>query len=86
MPNIKQAKKRVRQAEASRMLNKHHRSSMRTTVKKVEAAIAEGDKDAATTALKEASSALDSMVSKGILHKNNAARKKSRLNGHIRAL
>ena len=86
MPNIKQAKKRVRQAEASRMLNKHHRSSMRTTVKKVEAAIAEGDKDAATAALKEASSALDSMVSKGILHKNNAARKKSRLNGHIRAL
>ncbi len=86
MPNIKQAKKRVRQAEASRMLNKHHRSSMRTTVKKVETAIAEGDKDAATTALKEASSALDSMVSKGILHKNNAARKKSRLNGHIRAL
>ncbi len=86
MPNIKQAKKRVRQAESSRMLNKHHRSSMRTSVKKVEAAIAEGNKDLANEALKEASSALDSMVNKGVLHKNNAARKKSRLNGHIRAL
>ena len=86
MPNIKQAKKRVRQSENSRMLNKHHRSSMRTAIKKVQSAIAEGDKDAANDALKVASSAIDSMVNKGILHKNNAARKKSRLNGHIRAL
>ncbi|MEE9302798.1 MAG: 30S ribosomal protein S20 [Thiotrichaceae bacterium] len=86
MPNIKQAKKRVRQSETSRMLNKHHRSAMRTAVKKVDTAIAEGNKDAATEAFKEATSALDCMVSKGVLHKNNAARKKSRLNGHIRAL
>jgi len=86
VPNIKQAKKRVRQAESSRMLNKHHRSSMRTAVKKVEAAIADSDKDAANAAFKGAASALDSMVNKGILHKANAARKKSRLNGHIRAL
>ena len=86
MPNIKQAKKRVRQAESSRMLNKHHRSAMRTAVKKVDAAISDGDKELANQALKEASSTLDSMVNKGVLHKNNAARKKSRLNGHIRAL
>ena len=86
MPNIKQAKKRVRQAEVSRQLNKHQRSSMRTTVKKVEAAIEEGDKEQASTALKAAVSALDSMVSKGVLHKNNAARKKSRLNKHVQAL
>ena len=86
MPNIKQAKKRVRQAEASRMLNKHHRSSMRTAVKKVEAAITEGDKEKASDAFKGAVSELDSMVSKGILHKNNAARKKSRLNKQVHAL
>lgn len=86
MPNIKQAKKRVRQAEATRMQNKHHRSTMRSAVKKVEAAIAEGDKEQATSAYKGAVSALDSLVGKGILHKNNAARKKSRLNKHIHAI
>ena len=86
MPNIKQAKKRVRQAEASRMLNKHHRSTMRTAIKKVEAAITEGNKEQASDALKGAVSALDSMVSKGVVHKNNAARKKSRLNKHVQAL
>ena len=86
MPNIKQAKKRVRQAEASRQLNKHQRSTMRTAVKKVEAAVEEGDKDRASGALKEAISVLDSMVSKGIIHKNTAARKKSRLNKHVHAL
>ncbi len=86
MPNIKQAKKRVRQAEASRILNKHHRSTMRTAIKKVEAAVTEGNKEQASDALKGAVSALDSMVSKGIVHKNNAARKKSRLSKHVQAL
>jgi len=86
VPNIKQAKKRVRQSEASRMLNKHHRSSMRTAIKKVEAAVTEGNKEQASEALKGANSALDRMVSKGIVHKNNAARKKSRLNKQVQAL
>lgn len=86
MPNIKQAKKRVRQSEDNRMRNKHHRSNMRTSIKKVEAAIAEGNKDEANELLKSAVPLIDGMVSKGIIHKNNAARKKSRLNGHIRAL
>ncbi len=86
MPNIKQAKKRVRQGEASRMLNKHHRSTMRTAIKKLEVAITEGNKEQASDAMKGAVSALDSMVSKGIVHKNNAARKKSRLNKHVQAL
>jgi len=86
VPNIKQAKKRVRQAETSRQLNKHHRSKMRTSIKKIEAAILEKDKEAANSAFKEACPVIDSMVNKGILHKNNAARKKSRLNRHIKAL
>ncbi len=86
MPNIKQAKKRVRQAENNRMRNKHHRSTMRTAIKKVEAAISEGDKEQAATAFAAAIPFIDSMVNKGIIHKNNAARKKSRLNKHIRAL
>lgn len=86
MPNIKQAKKRVRQAEASRMLNKHHRSTMRTAIKKVETAAIEGNKEQASDALKGANAALDRMVSKGIVHKNNAARKKRRLNKQVQAL
>ncbi|MCK5725899.1 MAG: 30S ribosomal protein S20 [Thiotrichaceae bacterium] len=86
MPNIKQAKKRARQAEGSRQLNKHHRSKMRTSIKKVQAAIEENNKDAANAAFKDACPVIDSMVNKGILHKNNAARKKQRLNGHIKAL
>jgi len=86
VPNIKQAKKRVRQAEKNRMRNKHHRSTMRTAIKKVKAAVREGDKEQATAAFTSAVPIIDKMVSKGIIHKNNAARKKSRLNNHIRAL
>lgn len=86
MPNIKQAKKRVRQAANNRMRNKHHRSTMRTAIKKVEAAIKDADKEQATAAFAAAVPVIDKMVSKGIIHKNNAARKKSRLNNHVRAL
>lgn len=86
MPNITQAKKRVRQAEKSRMRNKHHRTFMRTEVKSVINAIEAGDKEAATAAYTKAVPAIDTMVSKGIIHKNKAARTKSRLNAHIRGL
>ena len=80
MPNITQAKKRVRQAERSRMRNKHNRTRMRTQIKSVENALIAGDKATAETAFKEAVPVIDRMVNKGIIHKNKAARTKSRLN------
>lgn len=86
MPNITSAKKRARQSEVQRMHNKHIRSGMRTKVKAVESAIENGDKDAASAAYKIAVPALDSSVSKGILHKNKAARHKSRLNSRIQTM
>ena len=86
MPNITSAKKRARQAEAQRMHNKHIRSGMRTKVKAVVSAIENGDKEAASAAYKLVVPALDASVSKGILHKNKAARHKSRLNARIQTL
>lgn len=59
---------------------------MRTAVKKVVYAIDAGDKEAASEAFKSAAPALDSAVTKGLLHRNNADRRKSRLNGRIKAL
>lgn len=86
MPNIKSAKKRVRQDEKRRMDNKHLRSRLRTHIKGVLNAIASGDRDAAVAAYKIAVPVIDSIADKGIIHKNKAARHKSRLNAHIRAL
>jgi len=86
LPNITSAKKRARQSEARRVHNKHIRSGMRTKVKSVVYAIEAGDKKAATEAYKVAVPAIDSSVSKGILHKNKAARHKSRLNARIQAM
>lgn len=86
MPNITSAKKRARQSEVRRMHNKHIRSGMRTMVKAVITAIENGDKEAASTAYKVAVPAIDSSVSKGILHINKAARHKSRLNSRIQAM
>ena len=79
MANIKSAKKRVLVAERNRLRNHAFRTSIKTAVKKVlELAKAE-DKDALNTALSKAYQLCDKAVSKGILHKNTAARKKSRL-------
>ncbi len=86
MPNITSAKKRARQSEVRRQHNKHIRSGMRTTVKNVLYAIEAGDKVAASEAYKIAVPAIDASVSKGIMHKNKAARSKSRLNSRIQAL
>ena len=86
MPNITSAKKRVRQAAKSRMRNKHLRSRMRTHIKNVVNAVEAGDKEAATEAYKAAVPVIDSSVNKGILHKNKAARHKSRLNKQLRSL
>ena len=86
MPNITSAKKRARQSETRRQHNKHIRSGMRTKVKAVVYAIEAGNKEDATSAFKLAVPALDAGVSKGILHKNKAARSKSRLNSRIQAM
>jgi small subunit ribosomal protein S20 len=84
--NSAQARKRARQAEGRRQHNASQRSHMRTEVKKIVTAIQGGDKAAAQATYKSSVQVIDSMVNKGILHKNKAARHKSRLNAHIRAL
>lgn len=86
MANTAQAKKRARQAEKSRQLNASQRSMMRTSIKKVVNAISAGDKAAAEAAYKAAVPVIDNMARKGIIHKNKAARHKSRMNSHIRGL
>lgn len=86
MANTKQAKKRVRQAEKHRAHNASMRSMLRTYIKKVTAAIATGDQKVASVSLQEATPIIDRMVSKGIIHKNKAARHKSRLTLHIKKL
>ena len=86
MANIKSARKRARQAEKTRKHNMGLRSTMRTSIKKVVKACDEGDKEAATAAFKAAVPVIDSMVNKGIVNKNKAARHKSRLNARIKAL
>lgn len=86
MANTKQAKKRVRQAEKHRAHNASMRSMLRTYIKKVTAAIATGDQKVASVSLQEATPIIDRMVNKGIIHKNKAARHKSRLTMHIKKL
>jgi small subunit ribosomal protein S20 len=84
--NTVQARKRARQAEKHRQHNASQRSMMRTSIKKVLHAIDAGDKSAAESAYKAATSVIDSTAGKGLIDKNKAARHKSRLNAHIRAM
>ena len=86
MANSAQAKKRARQAETHRQLNASQRSAMRTKVKALRKAIAVGDKEQAVVAFQSAVPVLDRMARKGLIHKNTAARGKSRLNNAIRAM
>lgn len=86
MANSPQARKRARQSEARRQRNAGRRSEMRTEIKKVLSAIEAGDKNAAEAALRSATPLLDNLAGKGLIHKNKAARHKSRLNAKIRAL
>lgn len=86
MANSKQAKKRVRQAEKSRQHNASLRSRFRTSIKKVLGAVQTGDATLAQAALALATPVIDRMVTKGIIHKNKAARHKSRLTAHVRKL
>ena len=86
MAQHKSAKKRIVRNEKRRVINHARISRIRTFVKKVESAIASGDKDLATQALKIAQPELHRGVSKGVLVKNTAARKISRLSKNIKAL
>lgn len=79
MPIIKSAKKRVRITEKRTLINRSNKSALRTAIKRFEKAVAEGDVNTAKVELVKAGSTIDKSVKKGIIHKNNAARKKSRL-------
>lgn len=86
MANTAQARKRARQATARRAHNMSLRSELRTAIKKVRKAVAAGDKTAAQAVFKESQSVIDSIADKKIIHKNAAARHKSRLSAAIKAL
>ena len=86
MANTVQSKKRVRQTERRTEINKARRSRIRSFLRKVEEALASGNADAAKTALLAAQPELDRGVTKGVVHKNTAARKMSRLASRVKAL
>lgn len=86
MANSPQSKKRARQNARRFDVNKARRSRIRTYLRKVEEAIASGDKEAATSALRLAQPELMRGVTKGVYHKNTAARKMSRLNSRVKAI
>ncbi len=86
MANIKSQIKRNKQNEKRRLRNRVYVGRARTYVKKARLAIAEGTQEDAVLATKQAISALDKAAEKGMIHKNNAARRKSRLMKHLAAL
>ncbi|MCQ0091853.1 30S ribosomal protein S20 [Roseovarius sp. M141] len=86
MANTPQSKKRARQSETRLAVNKARRSRIRTYLRKVEEAIASGDKEAATAALRAAQPELMRGVTKGVFHKNTVARKMSRLSSRVKAI
>ena len=86
MANIKSAKKRILLTETRAARNKSIRSEVKTAIKKVEAAVAANDKEAAKAALAVAISTIESASSKGVYHKNNAGRKVSRLTKLVNTL
>ena len=86
MANSAQARKRARQADTARAHNASLRSRLRTAVKAVRKAVAKGDKTFAQTVLRDSTSVIDSIADKKIIHKNKAARHKSRLSAAIKAM
>ncbi len=86
MANTAQARKRARQAVARNAHNSSLRSMLRTSIKRVRAAIEAGDKAAAQVVLQNATRVIDSVADKNIIHKNKAARHKSRLSAAVKAL
>ena len=79
MPNIKSAKKRVLVSQTKAAQNKAAKSALKTELKKFDTAVAEGNRSEADVAYKVAVKAVDKAVSKGLLHRNNAANKKSKM-------
>jgi small subunit ribosomal protein S20 len=86
MPNHKSAEKRVRQTAKRNMVNTRNRSRLRTQIKKLRAALASGDQQMSRELLNPTIALIDKSVNKGILHKNTAARYKSRLTAHVNNL
>lgn len=86
MANTHQAKKRVRQSENHRQANVAWRSMYRTAIKKVVQAVEQSNKGAANEAYKAAVSVVDKMITKGVIHKNKAARHKRRLVARIKKM
>ena len=79
LANSKSARKRIRTNERNRIINRPYRSASRTLVKRAELAIQAGDQETATEAVNRATAMLDRAYSKNVIHRNNAARRKSRL-------
>ena len=86
MANIKSAKKRILVAKTRNERNKSVKSAVKTAIKKVEAAVAAGDKAAAQAALVAATTEIDKACTKGVYHKNNAARKVSRVSKAVNSI
>ena len=83
MPHSRSARKRARQSTARRSRNRAHRSALRTQLRKVKAALDSGDGTLAQAELKKAVAALDRSARKGLIHRNQAARRKSRLSAKV---
>jgi len=86
LANTAQARKRVRQSEKARTRNAAQKSNFRTSIKKVLKSLSDKNKDQSNENFKEAMSVMDKLVIKGLIHKNKAARQKSRLNKKIQGL
>ena len=86
MANHKSAEKRVRQTAKRNEINRSNRSKLRTSIKKLRSAVAHHDKSASTELLFPTVSLIDKAVNKGIIHKNTAARYKSRLTKHVNSM
>lgn len=86
MPNHKSAEKRVRQTAKRNLVNRNNKSRLRTQIKKLRTALAAGDQAQSNELLVPTISAIDKAVNKGILHRNTAARYKSRLTVHVNKL
>jgi small subunit ribosomal protein S20 len=86
MPNHKSAEKRVRQTAKRKEVNTRNRSKLRTQIKKLRSALASGDKQQSQELLQPTISLIDKSVNKGVLHRNTAARYKSRLTSHVNDL
>ncbi len=86
MPNIKSSAKRDQLAKARNAKNKAEKSALKTAVKKFDAAVAEGNKDAAVSTYKVAVKAVDKAAGKNLIHKNNSANKKSKMTHKLNSM